>query len=183
MKKKGVSVIARDAKKASLTLAGLSAELKNGALLEISDAIENNVSAILEANALDLEFARRENISTALIARLSLNENKVIGMSKGVRSVVTLPDPVGQRTLAMEMDKDLKLYRETCPIGVIGAIFESRPDAVPQISSLCLKSGNAVVLKGGREAQNSNKLIVSLIQEAISNINGVPHQSVQMSPR
>jgi glutamate-5-semialdehyde dehydrogenase len=101
-------------------------------------------------------------------------------MAKGIRSVIRLEDPVGQQQMAIEMDEGLTLYRVTCPIGVIGAIFESRPDAVPQISSLCFKSGNAVILKGGREAQHSNKMIVSLISDAIEQVDGVPIGSVQM---
>jgi glutamate-5-semialdehyde dehydrogenase len=101
-------------------------------------------------------------------------------MAKGIRSVAALPDPVGQKLLSMEMDKGLTLFQVSCPIGVIGAIFESRPDAVPQISALCLKSGNAVVLKGGMEAQNSNKLIVSLLVQGIEKVSGVPSASVHM---
>ncbi|HIN88287.1 MAG TPA: glutamate-5-semialdehyde dehydrogenase [Nitrospinaceae bacterium] len=177
---KTVSQIASIAKAASLQLAHLSVEIKNIVLEEMASALEAGCASILQANAKDLEFAQKENISGPLIARLRLNENKVMGMAKGIRSVVGLEDPVGQQQMAMEMDQDLTLYRVTCPIGVIGAIFESRPDAVPQISSLCLKSGNAVILKGGREAQYSNKMIVSLITDAIDKVDGVPTGSVQM---
>jgi len=180
MTTKTVSEIAAIAKAAALQLAHLSAEVKNRTLEEIASAIEKGCASILEANAKDLEFAEKENIPGPLTARLRLNENKVMGMVKGIRSVVRLEDPVGQRQMAMEMDQGLTLYRLTCPIGVIGAIFESRPDAVPQISSLCLKSGNAVILKGGREAQNSNKIIVSLIREAIGRVEGVPVGAVQV---
>ena len=175
-----VSQVASEAKNASISLAGLKANLKNKVLIEMAEAIENNIPSILKANITDLEFAKNENIPAPLVSRLALNENKVLDMVKGIRSVINLPDPVGHRTMAMEMAKDLILYRETCPIGVIGAIFESRPDAVSQISSLCLKSGNAVVLKGGSEAQNSNKIIVSLIQKAIKSIEGVPDSAIQM---
>ena len=180
MTTKTVSEIAAIAKAAALQLAHLSAEVKNRTLEEIASAIEKGCASILEANAKDLEFAEKENIPGPLTARLRLNENKVMGMVKGIRSVVRLEDPVGQRQMTMEMDQGLTLHRLTCPIGVIGAIFESRPDAVPQISSLCLKSGNAVILKGGREAQNSNKIIVSLIREAIGRVEGVPVGAVQM---
>ena len=177
---KTVSEISSIAKVASLQLAHLSSDIKNMALKKMAIAIETGCSSILQANAKDLEFAKKENIPGPLIARLRLNENKVMGMAKGIRSVISLQDPVDQRQMAMEMDQDLTLYRVTCPIGVIGAIFESRPDAVPQISSLCLKSGNAVILKGGREAHYSNKMIVSLITDAIDKIDGVPEGSVQM---
>ena len=177
---KTVSEISSIAKSASLQLAHLSVDVKNMALEEVASAIEGGCSSILKENAKDLEFAQKENISGPLFARLRLNENKIMGMAKGVRSVISLEDPVGQQQMAVEMDEGLTLYRVTCPIGVIGAIFESRPDAVPQISSLCFKSGNAVILKGGREAQHSNKLIVSLITDAIEKVDGVPTGSVQM---
>ncbi len=175
-----VTKIAVTAKAAALQLAHLSTDVKNRTLEEMASALEKGCASILEANAKDLEFAKKENVAGPLIARLRLNENKVMGMVKGIRSVVRLKDPVGQKQMATEMDQGLTLYRLTCPIGVIGAIFESRPDAVPQISSLCLKSGNAVILKGGREAHNSNKIIVSLIREAIDKIDGVPVGAVQM---
>ncbi len=175
-----VTKIAVTAKAAALQLAHLSTDVKNRTLEEMASALEKGCASILEANAKDLEFAEKENVAGPLIARLRLNENKVMGMVKGIRSVVRLKDPVGQKQMATEMDQGLILYRLTCPIGVIGAIFESRPDAVPQISSLCLKSGNAVILKGGREAHNSNKIIVSLIREAIDKIDGVPVGAVQM---
>lgn len=177
---KFVSQIASAAKAASLVLAGLSTETKNKALLEMASALEANTQAILKANRADVAQAEKDNLAKPLLARLALSESKVAGMAKGVRSVAALPDPVGQKLLGMEMDKDLILYQVSCPIGVIGAIFESRPDAVPQISSLCLKSGNAVVLKGGMEAQNSNKLIVSLLVQGIEKVSGVPVASVQM---
>ncbi len=175
-----VTKIAVTAKVAALQLAHLSTDVKNRTLEEMASALEKGCASILEANAKDLEFAEKENVAGPLIARLRLNENKVMGMVKGIRSVARLKDPVGQKQMATEMDQGLTLYRLTCPIGVIGAIFESRPDAVPQISSLCLKSGNAVILKGGREAHNSNKIIVSLIREAIDKIDGVPVGAVQM---
>ncbi len=175
-----VSEIAKNANASALVLAHLSTDLKNQALMLMADALEENCDAILSANAKDLELAKNEGISKTLIARLALNEEKVRGMAKGIRSVVSLPDPVGKVKSVMEMDQDLVVEQVTCPIGVIGAIFESRPDAVPQISSLCLKSGNAVILKGGSEAQNSNKVIVNLLVDAISKVPGVPHFAVQM---
>jgi len=175
-----ITEIAKNANASALVLAHLSTDLKNQALALMADALEENCAAILAENEKDLVFAKKEGIAQPLIARLALNEDKVRGMAKGIRSVVALPDPVGQVNSVMEMDEDLVVERVTCPIGVIGAIFESRPDAVPQISSLCLKSGNAVILKGGTEAQNSNKIIVKLLVEAIGKVPGVPTSSVQM---
>jgi glutamate-5-semialdehyde dehydrogenase len=175
-----VSEIAKNANASALVLAHLSTDLKNQALGLMADALEQNCEAILSANKKDLEFAKNEGIPKTLIARLALNDEKVRGMVKGIRSVVELSDPVGKVKSVMEMDQDLVVEQVTCPIGVIGAIFESRPDAVPQISSLCLKSGNAVILKGGTEAQNSNKVIVNLLVEAMSKVPGVPHSAIQM---
>lgn len=175
-----ITEIAKNANASALVLAHLSTDLKNQALSLMADALEENCAAILAENEKDLVFAKKEGIAQPLIARLALNEEKVRGMAKGIRSVVALPDPVGRVNSVMEMDKDLVVERVTCPIGVIGAIFESRPDAVPQISSLCLKSGNAVILKGGTEAQNSNKIIVKLLVEAMGKVPGVPQAAVQM---
>ena len=175
-----VSEIAKNANASALVLAHLSTDLKNQALGMMADALEEHCDAILSANKKDLEFAESEGVAKALIARLALNDEKVRGMAKGIRSVVALEDPVGKVKSVMEMDQDMVVEQVTCPIGVIGAIFESRPDAVPQISSLCLKSGNAVILKGGREAQNSNKVIVNLLVEAMSKVPSVPQSAVQM---
>ena len=175
-----INEIAKNANTSALVLAHLSSDLKNQALKSMATILEDNWNIILKANEKDLEFAKKEGIASALIARLALNEEKIRGMAKGIRSVVALPDPVGQVKSIMEMDQDLFVKQVTCPIGVIGAIFESRPDAVPQISSLCLKSGNAVILKGGTEAQNSNKVIVKLLVEAIGEVPGVPKSAIQM---
>ena len=175
-----INEIAKNANTSALVLAHLSSDLKNQALKSMATILEDNWNIILKANEKDLEFAKKEGIASALIARLALNEEKIRGMAKGIRSVVALPDPVGQVKSIMEMDQDLFVKQVSCPIGVIGAIFESRPDAVPQISSLCLKSGNAVILKGGTEAQNSNKVIVKLLVEAIGVVPGVPKSAIQM---
>ena len=175
-----VTEIAVQAKAASLKLARLSTGQKNSALEKMAAALESNESLILSANKKDLEYARKENIPAPLIARLALDSAKVQSMAKGVRSVSKLSDPVGLEKSVTELDEGLVLHHVTCPIGVIGAIFESRPDAVPQISSLCLKSGNAVILKGGTEAQNTNKVIVSLLAKAAGQVEGVPETAIQM---
>ena len=177
---KNLSEIAADAKSAALILSRVSTEIKNQVLRGMATQIETHCAEILEANRQDLEFAKKENIPGPLVARLAVDENKVLGMAKGIRSVADLPDPVGQQQEAMELDDGLELTRVSCPIGVIGAIFESRPDAVPQISALCFKSGNAVILKGGAEAQNSNRVIVDLIRNALSEVEGVPVAAVQL---
>jgi len=175
-----VAKIAQKANSAALVLAHLPTDKKNQALNEMANALEANSESILSANRKDLVFAENEGVAKPLIARLTLTKEKVRGMAQGIRSVVALPDPVGIKQKSMELDENLTLHRVSCPIGVIGAIFESRPDAVPQISSLCLKSGNAVILKGGREAQNSNKVLVALLTESIKKITDVPEAAVQM---
>jgi glutamate-5-semialdehyde dehydrogenase len=175
-----VAEIAAKAKAASLRLARLSTEEKNSALEKMALALESNESAILSANKKDMEYARKGNIAKSLQARLAVDSAKVQSMAKGIRSVSRLADPVGCEKSVTELDEGLILSHITCPIGVIGAIFESRPDAVPQISALCLKSGNAVILKGGTEAQNTNKVIVSLLAEAIGQVEGVPETAIQM---
>ncbi len=180
MSNKSLEEMAEKAKMASLILAGVNADLKNQALLAMASALEAHSSEILSANSHDLEFAKKENLAGPLLARLALNENKVAGMAQGIRSVAGLPDPVGECQMAMELDEGLTLTRVSCPLGVIGAIFESRPDAVPQISSLCLKSGNAVILKGGTEAQHSNRIIVEQLREAVSKVPGVPVDAIQL---
>ena len=175
-----VTEISAKAKAASLKLARLSNQDKNQALEKMALALESNESLILSANRKDLEYARKDKIPGPLIARLALDSAKVKSMVQGIRSVSRLADPVGLEKSVMELDTNLILHHVTCPIGVIGAIFESRPDAVPQISSLCLKSGNAVILKGGTEAQNTNKVIVSLLATAIGQVAGVPETAIQM---
>ncbi len=175
-----VTEISAQAKAASLKLARLNTEDKNSALEKMAEALESNEASILSANKKDLEYARQANIAGPLLARLALDPAKVQSMAKGIRSVSRLEEPVGREKSVTELDEGLILRHVTCPIGVIGAIFESRPDAVPQISSLCLKSGNAVILKGGTEAQNTNKVIVSLLSEAIGQVEGVPETAIQM---
>jgi glutamate-5-semialdehyde dehydrogenase len=177
---KNLTEIASDAKAAALVLSRLDTETKNRVLQGMATQIETHCDEILEANRQDLEFAKKEKISGPLVARLAVDETKVLGMAQGIRSVADLLDPVGQQQEATELDDGLELTRVSCPIGVIGAIFESRPDAVPQISALCFKSGNAVILKGGAEAQNSNRVIVGLIQNALSEVEGVPVAAVQL---
>ena len=172
--------LAEQAQSAALQLARVAGGTKDRALQEMAKALQDNVSDILAANQKDMEFAKQEKIPGPLVARLAVDEQKVLGMAKGILSVASLPDPVGQKQGTMELDDGLVLSRISCPIGVIGAIFESRPDAVPQISSLCLKSGNAVILKGGVEAQNSNRVIVKLLKEALGKVPEIPQAAIQL---
>jgi glutamate-5-semialdehyde dehydrogenase len=167
-----VQAIAQRARAAARHLSGLSTPVKNQVLQAVANTITARQAAILEANAQDVQQTTRlvadGVMSQALLDRLKLTPYKVQEMATGVRSVAALPDPVGHTLSALELDTGLELLQVTCPIGVIGAIFESRPDAVTQIASLCWKSGNAVILKGGSEAHASTQTLVQGIRDAIA---------------
>ena len=175
---------ARRAKDAALRLAGLPTEAKNRALQGMAGLVRECRADILAANEEDVrraaELVANGALSKPLLDRLKLSGDKVLGMAQGVESVAQLPDPVGQTLSAVELDDGLELRQVSCPIGVIGAIFESRPDAVPQIASLCWKSGNAVILKGGTEAQESNRVLVNLLRRAIAAVDSALADAVQM---
>lgn len=157
---------ASTAKKVSVALASATTEQKNFALKLIADYLKNNVEDIVRANQEDLQRSKNENLSEALLKRLKFDESKILGVIDGINSLINLPDPIGKKLMATQLDEGLNLYKISCPIGVIGVIFESRPDALVQISTLCLKSGNAALLKGGREAIQTNRILTELIQKA-----------------
>ena len=167
------------AKESSLKLAVLPTKIKDKTLVEIANSIKKNSKSIINANKKDLEDAKKSKVKDVLIKRLRIDDQKINEMIEEIKSVAKLEDPVGKVLSQIELDKDLILYQVTCPIGVIGAIFESRPDAVTQISALCLKSGNAVILKGGSEAKNSNRILVDIISKTIEK-NGMPKGAVQL---
>ncbi|HKQ07954.1 MAG TPA: glutamate-5-semialdehyde dehydrogenase [Blastocatellia bacterium] len=177
---------ARKAKAASAQLARMTGAAKNRALAAIAGALESQAEAVFAANRRDLERARQlvesGEMAEALYRRLKLDEAKLSDMVAGVRQVAALADPVGEITYAMELDEGLRLYRVSCPIGVVGVIFESRPDALVQISALCLKSGNAVLLKGGREAEHSNRALFEIIRAAAKGA-GLPADAMALLER
>ncbi len=172
----------RRARKAAHVLAALSGERRNEVLLAAAGAIEARADEILAANEKDCAAAQnaveRGELSRAMFARLRTTERGIADMAAKVRDVARLPDPLHRRLSATELDDDLVLYKETCPLGVVGVIFESRPEVVVQISSLALKSGNAVCLKGGAEAAESNAALVSIWRDALSAFPDVPVDSV-----
>lgn len=157
---------ARMAREASYSMAVLNREQKDAALTAIADAINAQKDKIIEANKEDLKNAEAANLAKPLLKRLKFADEKIADVTDGILSLKTLEDPVGKQTLHTTLDDGLELYRVTCPIGVVGVIFESRPDALVQIATLCLKSGNAVFLKGGSEAANTNKILAEIIYEA-----------------
>lgn len=169
--------IAKQAKNASLEMAELTTEVKNKALLKIADALEENKSQIFEANKTDLEQAKN-SVSPSVFNRLKLDENKMRDMIQGIRDVVKLEDPIGKTLLTRQLDEGLNLYKVSCPIGVIGIIFEARPDVIAQISSLAIKSSNAVILKGGKESINTNKTILGIINSVLDSIKEFPKNAL-----
>ena len=175
--------IAKRAKNASLKIAGLDVNIKNKALNEIADAIENYKSEIFEANKNDLAnakiFLEDGTLTKSTYNRLKLDENKMRDMIQGVRDITKLEDPIGKILLRRELDKDLILEKVSCPIGVLGIIFEARPDVILQISSLAIKSANAVILKGGKESVNTNKKIMEIIYNALEHVDDYPCDAIQ----
>ena len=168
------------AKSAAIELAAAETSVKDAALRAMADALDSNRDVILSANAKDMasaeESEKRGELSHALVKRLQVTNDKIDGMIAGIQDVISLKDPVGETISTLEMDDGLTLYQMRCPIGVIGVIFESRPDVVPQIMSLCLKSGNAVIFKGGMEAYNSNEALFNILSEAAYSA-GIPKGS------
>ena len=157
---------AAELKQDSIQMAVLSLEKRNQALSSVSKALIENKKEILEANQKDLSIAEENQIAMPILKRLKFDENKLQGVIDGIEELIKLPDPLFKLQLARELDEGLNLYRETCPIGVIGVIFESRPDALVQIATLCLKSGNCSILKGGSEAMYTNRALFETIHRA-----------------
>jgi len=153
------------AKDDSRALATLSIEVRNGALAEIAEALKAHEAEIISANEKDLVAAQAAGLPDPIVKRLAFDEKKLEDSVVGLREMIGLTDPVGRVMLRRELDSDLVMEQVTCPIGVIGVIFESRPDALVQIAALCLKSGNAAILKGGSEAANTNRVLYEVIHE------------------
>lgn len=174
---------AKKAKEASLKATALSEEVKNKALNAMADAIESNKAEIFETNKIDLTLAEKlvknGEITRAVFNRLKLDENKMRDMIAGIRDIAKLADPVNKKLFVRELDEGLTLYKVSCPIGVLGIIFEARPDVISQISSLAIKSSNAVILKGGKETTNTNKKIMEIINTALNSVDGFPENLIQ----
>jgi glutamate-5-semialdehyde dehydrogenase len=158
--------MAMRARQAAYEMANLNAGIRNAALMGIADALDRNSQALFEANRTDLVRSQADGLATSLLKRLKFDQEKLSEVVSGLHSLVGLPDPIGRTQLATRLDAGLELYRVSCPIGVIGVIFESRPDALVQISGLAVKSGNAILLKGGSEAMETNRLLAKVINEA-----------------
>ncbi len=158
--------LAKQAKAASRELAKLTTAEKNACLLAMATALEQNATAIKQANALDMEFGAKNNLSAAMLDRLKLDDKRISGMAKGLREVAALADPVGKILDERVRPNGLKLQKISTPIGVVVIIYESRPNVTADAASLCFKSGNATILRGGKEALNSNQIIAKTMIDA-----------------
>lgn len=164
-------------KMASPKLAITTCEQRNHALLCVKEALLENKGAIFEANHRDMEAAEENGIAPAIRKRLKFDDGKLEDVCSGIDQLIRLDDPLGKQTLARELDEGLTLYRVSCPIGVIGIIFEARPDALVQISALCIKSGNCAILKGGKETFHTNRVLFTCIHKAVIDA-GLPEYSL-----
>ncbi len=154
-------------------------DLKNKALLAIADALIENCGAIIAANDIDIKLAKENNTRAALIDRLTLTPARIEGMADGVRQVAALPDPIGTVLSGSSRPNGLKIEKVRVPLGVVGIIFEARPNVTSDAAALCLKSGNAVILRGGKEAINSNKAIADIMRNAVEKA-GLPKDCISL---
>jgi glutamate-5-semialdehyde dehydrogenase len=179
-----VAELASRARVASRALAKLSNGSRNEVLIAVANAIEDGNQRIIEANERDCRAAEPAitagTMSSAVFARLQVSERGIGEMATRVRDVARLADPLGRQLAATELDDGLVLYKESCPLGVIGIVFESRPDVVPQVAALALKSGNAVILKGGAEAVHTNEALVEIWRECLTSFTSVPLDSIHL---
>jgi glutamate-5-semialdehyde dehydrogenase len=175
--------LASQARDASRQLAQLTTAEKNGCLLAMADAIEAGAKSIQEANAADMEQAANAGLSNAMLDRLKLDDKRVAGMAKGLREVAALPDPVGRVLDDRTRPNGLRLQKFSTPIGVVVIIYESRPNVTADAASLCFKSGNATILRGGREALQSNQAIAeTMINAATRQLPAFPRDAIQVVP-
>ena len=168
----------REAKAASKKLAFLSTDVKNKALLDVAEAVIEKQGEVLAANKIDYEEAKASGMNEAMLDRLMLSPGRLEAISQDVKTVAALPDPVGEVIEMRTLPNGLQIGKRRVPLGVVGAIYESRPNVTIDISSLCLKSGNAIILRGGKEAINSNTALARIAQEACYQA-GVPQGAIQ----
>ena len=168
-----------NAKEAEKTLMVASSEKKNQALKKIGEGLIENTDKIIEANKVDLENGEKNGMAKSMLDRLKLDKERIEGMAKGVLDVATLPEPVGRILSATERPNGLRIEKVSTPIGVIAVIFEARPNVTSDAAALCLKSGNTVILRGGKEAINSNKTIAKVMRQAVKEA-GMPEDVIQL---
>lgn len=176
-----VKDIALEARAASLTLANVPSEQKNRAILRLAELIEENVPSLEVENAKDLEAGKAAGLTSAMLNRLELNEKRISGMVEGARQVAALPDPVGESLDTYQHPQGFSIEKVRVPIGVIGIIYESRPNVTVDCAILCLKSGNASILRGGKEAFHTNTALATLVSQALDETD-LPPKAVQFIP-
>lgn len=174
-----LEVMGQKAKKAAFTLSNFSIGLKNDGLTKIAKRLVERKDDIIKANLVDVEAAKAKGVTKAMIDRLTLDEKRISQMAEGVMQVTSLPDPVGEVISMWKRPNGLKIGQQRVPLGVIGIIYEARPNVTVDAAALCLKAGNAVILRGGSEAINSNKAIVHVLNEALVET-GFPEGTVQL---
>src|SRR5260221_13821423 len=173
--------LARQSQAASRELAGLTAAEKNACLLAMAEALERNADAIKEANSKDMTAGAQSRLSPALLDRLKLDDKRITGMAKSLREVAGLPDPVGRILDERTRPNGLKLRKISTPIGVVVIIYESRPNVTADAASLCFKSGNATILRGGKEALHSNQIIArTMVDAARTHLSTFPEHAIQV---
>ena len=176
---KDLHEMASRSREAFSVLSAAGAAERNRALLALANLLNLKKEEIFAANRQDLENAGKSNLAAPLLHRLAFGEEKLRQVTEGLKATAALEDPLGHTLYANEITEGLRLYRVTCPIGVVGVIFESRPDALIQIASLCVKSGNAVLLKGGSEALHTNQALCAVVREALLS-SGLPEDCAQL---
>ncbi|MBE5039971.1 glutamate-5-semialdehyde dehydrogenase [Ructibacterium gallinarum] len=169
----------RQAKEASYQLAALSTRVKNKALLAMAAALREQTSFLLQENARDLEQGKQNGMRQGLLDRLMLNQQRISGMAEGIEQIAALPDPIGEMISQVKRPNGLKIGKVRVPLGVIGIIYEARPNVTADAAGLCIKAGNAVILRGGKEAAFSNRAIVKVMQEA-AYAAGLPEGSIHL---
>ncbi len=176
-----VAQIAREARQASFVLSRLSTGVKNDLLLAMADALERQTPQLMAENARDLEEGKLKGLSSAMLDRLMLDATRISAMADGLREVALLPDPVGEVTKMWKRPNNLMVGKMRIPLGVIGIIYEARPNVTADAAALCLKAGNAVILRGGKEAINSNRAIAAILRETME-AKGVPAGALALIP-
>lgn len=173
-----LSKMGRQAREAAFILSTLTTSQKNAALEKIAVQLDRQKDAILERNEKDIEAGKRKGLSSSLLDRLLLTEKRIQGLVSDTRNVISLDDPVGKEIDSRIMDNGMTLVRRRVPIGVLGVIYEARPNVTVDIATLCLKTGNSVILRGGSETLNSNKILAEIISNALDEA-GLPEKAVQ----
>jgi len=179
--KEQISLMAKTAKETAPAIATAKTDAKNKALKKIAQGLKDQLASLLEANAKDVAYAQEKGLSKAMIDRLTLTEDRVEGMINNLYEVIALPDPVGNITKMWLRPNGLKVGRMRIPLGVIGMIYEARPDATIEAAALCLKAGNVVILRGGSEAINSNIILGNIMTAALVKA-GLPEKAIQVVP-